>query len=205
MFSRYATKALLAIALPAGLLPAAAHADVITVYTDYNAFTAALNSFDTFSPAAPFGPGPNGFGGTVTDGSGFGGATAVPSAPYGGVSTNDPSDTLALSFTGTPNAVGGYFYPNDEFSNLTPGSINVTVNGQSFTVTTTGTDPSSVPFYGFVDTTGPITSITDSSDDDTSYFPTVGEIVVGSASVPEPTTLACGLVAFMFMRRRNRD
>jgi hypothetical protein len=115
-------------------------------------------------------------------------------------------DTLLFSqFDGTPNAFGGFFYPCDVYSDLTAGSINIDVNGQQFTVTTPATD--TVPFYGFIDYTGPITSVSDQSGNISEYFPTADQIVIGSASVPEPSSvaLALGLLAPTIFRRRRRN
>jgi hypothetical protein len=216
-------------ALAAGDVPTA-RADFIIEYNTLASFQAALignsfveSNFGGLGQTSSSYSG-NGFGFTVstpanTNNYLFPGPGLTSGGLPGGTgaseSTNESGVALTFNaFTGSPNAVGGYFYASDANGNMQSGVIALTVNGQSEGTVTTPSASGPAPFTGFIDTTGPITSlVADSSPGDFTYWPTADYLTVAigspAVSVPEPaTSVLVGLGGMMALgyacRKRKR-
>jgi hypothetical protein len=206
--------ALLALIVAAWSCPTPAVGDTIVVYTSITSFEAALSSYDQFNEpqSTTLGPGAHGFGATVSgtnyknDGVNASGNDAgySPGAILSGGTLN------FASFLNGANAFGGFFY-NAGGSNteVDSGSVTLTFNGGTTeTVTTPSSD--TVPFMGFIDMTGPLTTVTVGGETVNQALATADRVIIGAAptAVPEPTSMLmtagglalAGLVAY---RRGN--
>lgn len=199
-----------ALAALAGGAPTA-RADIIVEYNTLASFQAALigssfveSNFTGFANSASYSG--NGYGFTVSTPTSSGGSgnflfpapgltsDGFPGGPGAAESTNESGQALTFNaFTGSPNAVGGYFYSSDINGTMRAGVMALSVNGQSEGTVTTPSASGPAPFTGFIDTTGPITSVVaDSSPGGFAYFPTADYLTVATGSpvvsVPEPAT-----------------
>lgn len=133
------------------------------------------------------------------------------------LSTNSYVDKIVFDqFSSTVRGIGGFFYGTDVFGGFL-GNASVTLTAETadgFSQSLLFTPSSSTGFYGFVSSGGAFLSLSviavQSSAEDF-VFPTVDNLVLGSASapitaVPEPQTyamLAIGLAAVGFVRRKR--
>ena len=159
------------------------------------------------STATFTGPGAGGpFSFTATAAAGL---YVLPSDPPGGgnwLSTNTGRDSMGFSITGaTATGFGTFPFLTTLPGALMSGTMQLTVNGAS---SYTLNDPSPTKFFGLV-STDPINSITLEYLGSDEAFVTTGQITLGVAAVPEPSTyamalagLACG--GFSMWRRRKR-
>ncbi|MES2740573.1 MAG: PEPxxWA-CTERM sorting domain-containing protein [Pseudomonadota bacterium] len=196
-----------------------AHADV-TVFTDEAAYLAAVgdtgtDKFDNFTTNAPEGPlqrEAGEYGYTV--------ATAgLDSSPYlyvspsedGWLSTQRPADYLVFShFSSKVRGVGGLFFNTDFFGDYADGAdLTLTATEQTGnTVSYTFTPTSSASFLGFV-ATGALSEITVHTPGDNFLYPTVNNLHLSVAAVPEPASYAMLLAGLAMVgaiaRRRALD
>ncbi len=200
------------------LAASACRADTIVVYTDITSYEAALSSYDQFNEPGStvsvthsytLGPGTNGFGTTASTDSALFPADGVDSSgnqisTHTILSTGGPEATLDFgSFQGSPDAFGGFFYSTGTGQGtVISGQVALSINGTTETVTTPSSDM--VPFYGFIDETGPITSVTMVSSDG---VPTADRVIIGFSAVPEPSSAVMagtGLALALACRLRRR-
>lgn len=192
-------------ALAAGLVTlAASSAASAAVYSSQSAFAAnvASGAYTEDYTGIPNGNQgfrafeSNGYGYTVT-------ATTNSVAGHAGtISTSAGSASLVLTFDGAKavTAVGGNFYATDPDFNPAAATVTITLaDGTQEQFASTG----AADFRGFT-SDAPIASLTFAAgfgNDD--FFPTLDNLTVGAAAVPEPTTLATlGLLAIAARRRR---
>jgi len=216
--------------LAAGGAPRA-RADIIIEYNSLASFDAALtgssfveNNFTGFANSASYSG--NGYGFTVSTvyvpnpspGTNYlypaSGLTSsgFPGGPGAAESTNESGTALTFnSFIGSPNAVGGYFYSSDINGNMTPGSMALTVNGMSEGTVITGSASGPAPFTGFIDESGPITSVVATAQS-FAYWPTADYVTVATGAplvaAPEPATIIpasfAGLMALGYAGWRRK-
>jgi hypothetical protein len=127
---------------------------------------------------------------------------SVPGSFFGAGSNSDKwlSTTTAThaitfsNFSPTIKAIGGFFFPSNINGALASGTINVSVNGGSSTLSTlTG---SATNFFGFISDDATITSLVVNTTQPQSGFvwPTVNNLIVAEP-VPEPVTILGTLLA----------
>ena len=224
MTSKFSILGSTALALFA--LTGTARAD-ITVYTSLAAFQAAVGATgtDTFagmsitgSTASPINRSAGSFSytgsvlptsGTTTNNSFFAGGTTAN--PF--LATNRAGDTMSFSnFSAGVVAAGGNFFASDAGGLFAaPGGVTVTATDASGTITRSilPTSDSAGSFLGFVSTSG-VTSFTVASNitaAGTSIWPSVDNLMLAAAPVPEPSTYAMllaglGLAGVVVRRRR---
>ncbi len=195
----------------------AAHAD-ITLFTDEAAYLAAvgdtgIDKYDNFTTGAPEGPlqrQAGNYGYTVE-------TAGLNSSPYlyvsptedGWLSTQRPTDSLVFShFSSQVRGVGGLFFNTDFFGDYADGAtLTLTAKEQQgSTVTFTFTPSSSATFVGFV-ATGALSDVTLHTPGDTFLYPTVNNLHLSVAAVPEPETYAmllAGLALVGGVARRRK-
>lgn len=102
----------------------------------------------------------------------------------GALSTNNPAESIVLTFTGSPvTAVGGNIFDSDSAGRPVNGVVSIQLaDGSTLTV---ANDPGA--FRGFT-TTSPITSLQIYSTGGTTW-PAVDHLYVGTAVVPEASSL----------------
>lgn len=214
------------IALATTAPPTYAHAQ-ISIYTSLSAYLAAITApgTDTFSDIsvteATSSPlfrtaGLYSYRATAFSAEGpsvfFGAGTASDPA----LSSDFPDDIILFDqFSSTVRGIGGNFYGTEflgEFLTGTPITLTaITADGFSRTVPLNPTSPTD--FFGFVSSGSAFLSLTVTAMQSGEVFayPTVDNLVLGSASapitaVPEPQTyamLAVGLAVIGFVRRKR--
>ena len=187
----------------AASLPAQA---AIITYTDRDAFLAALSSSstDNYNDLSGFYASPISrvIAGYAYEAASSGGLFVGAVNGSQVLFPNDGDASLALAFTsGTPSAVGGYFYNIDWTFSVINGVITVTANpGSSTQATQTG---SPTNFFGWLDDSGtPFTSLVITPA--AGGFATVDDLILGQAppaSVPGPLPLLGAAAAFGVSRR----
>lgn len=207
----------LVLALLATVALASHSSAAILTFTDRDAFLAALSSSyeEDFSSYAGTYPSSlnfsgNGFSYTIS-----GGTSALVAPQVGGdrsMSLNTASEPLSIfGFSSGVNAVGGYFYFDNDggaIQTLTSGSITV-VNGIDPNVIVPVNAPTSVTnFFGFISTSGDLTSVTFNWSGENLGWQNVDDLIVGTSGspIPEPSTFAllgAGLIAAAALRRRR--
>jgi len=203
-----AAAALLAVA-------GASHA-ALTVYNTQASFLAAVSApgVDTFndmpltSVPSPIGrtAGAYTYSGAVSTTSFF---TAGTTADVW-LSTNTATDSIIFSsFTSTVRGIGGLFFGSDINGAYLLGDLTlVAVDSAGATSTQTITGATTASFLGFVSSV-PLTSLTVTGVQPVTGFlwPTVNNLTLGAAVVPEPQTYAlmlAGLGFMGFVARRRR-
>jgi hypothetical protein len=180
-----------------------------TIYTDQAGFVGAmgpgyyLEDFSSFTygsfqgASLNFGP-MNGFSYQVASSSDI-----LYSGP-GSMSTNRYTDSLIITFTGSPvTAVGGIFWPTDFNGNNVVGPVTLTLsNGTVLSLP----NADATTFRGFVTDGAALTSITIATGAD-GQWPTVDHLYVGQAAVavvPAPGALGLVVLGVGFLGRRLR-
>jgi len=180
-----------------------------TVYTDEAGFVGAiqpnyyLEDFGSFTygsyqgASLNFGP-TNGFSYQIAASSDI-----LYSGP-GNMSTNRYTDSLIITFTGSPvTAVGGIFWPTDMGGNNVVGPITVTLSDGTILSLA---DAGATTFRGFVTDGAALTSISIAAGA-ASQWPTVDHLYVGQAAVaavPAPGALGLVVLGVGFLGRRLR-
>ncbi len=201
----FALKSLVAAMLLCGAVSASAQ---ITVYTDRNAFLAAVGGYgvDTYDDLdidlydSPFARSAGAYSYTATAPSGLYGAG---SGSDGWLSTNVDSDGIVFSdFAPGVTAFGGYFFGSDVLGSFLPGgTLQFTATGGG-TLNYTLSNATTSSFLGFV-SSSPLSSVTMTSGGD--YWVTANDLTL-AMPVPEPETYAMmlmGLGLVGWMRRRR--
>jgi len=184
------------LTLLAGLMKSSHAADFVT-YTDKTDFLAAVSNAgtDTFDDLPSFGTIPSPLNRAA------GSYSYTATVPFGFKAAGSPADlwlttqlaTDPIDFTmtsGSPTAMGGFFFVTNISGNLTNATVNVSINGGQFLQSITTN--SATNFFGWVSTNGtPITSFQVSAS---GLWPTVNDLVLAQA-VPEPSTYALGALA----------
>lgn len=102
----------------------------------------------------------------------------------GALSTNNPNESLILTFTGSPvTAIGGIFFPTDNAGRPANGTVTVTLSDGS---TSTIVNDASA-FQGFI-SASPIASLQVFTSGG-GVWPSVDHLYVGAAAVPEPASI----------------
>jgi len=208
------------VALAALAMSSSAHA-TFTVYTTQASFLAAISApgVDTFNDldfTAPLASPQNRTAGAYSYA-----ASAGPISnffPAGNaadvwLAPNNRTDTITFSnFTSTVTGVGGFFFRADTngLSTTTAATLTVTATDASGTVSQALVNPGVTTFLGFV-SNGPITSLSvfvgTQGVGTVGVWPTVNDLTMGVAAVPEPSTYALlmgGLVVLGAAARRAR-
>jgi hypothetical protein len=199
------------------LTTAMAHGAIVT-YTDRTAFLAALsgptfeNDFQTMPTSAVGSPrsfSGNGFGYQISAVNGLIGIDIGGDISIAAVTGTSALNVINL--TGGVTAVGGYFFFDANTAVSTTGAGTLTANnGVDPAAVMNVTAPTSLTgFFGFISTSGVLTSV---SLQKTSGggFPDLDDLIVGTAAtgspVPEPATwsmLAVAGLAIALRRRRT--
>jgi hypothetical protein len=207
------------IALAVAALSTSAHAD-FTVYTSQASFLAAIsapgvdsfNDLDLSGPmSTPLGRAAGGYTYTAAVGplSNFFPAGSPADA---WLASNNRTDTITFSnFSAGVQGVGGFFFRSD-FAGLatsTAATLTVTATDASGTVSQALVNPGTGTFLGFVSDSA-ITSISfyvgAQGVGTGGVWPTVNDLTLGAAAVPEPSTYALlfgGLALVGFVARRR--
>lgn len=195
----------------------------LTVYISHADFMAALSSsgldsFDDLDPTQSLGTplnrtaGSYGYSASVGPSGGF-----WPAGTLGGdawLSASQPTDSISFSaFSGGVNAVGGNFFGNDLYGDVTPTqTIRVSASDADGNKTISVLNPGKNAFLGFV-SNGAISSLQVwvgvQGSGETDVWPAINNLTLGSvAAVPEPQTYALmlgGLGLLGFMARRKKQ
>lgn len=191
----------------------------VVTYTDKASFMAALSSssIDNFNDLPPPSAMPAALDRTVGpygyNVSSVNGLYSAGSAGDIWLSNNVATDPMVFTVnTGSPTAMGGYFFASNTNGLLTTGEIRVSINGGLFEQSVTTN--SATNFFGWISTDGtPISSLEISSVfTTTSIYPTVNDLILGQAAspaVPEPSSLAIFVIGSCVsgigaVRRRRR-
>lgn len=181
------------------LMVSAAQAAVVT-YTDKTSFMAALSSssIDNFNDLPTYSSLPAALNRTVGpygyNVSSVNGLYTAGSAGDIWLSNDRATDPMVFTVnTGSPTAMGGYFFANNISGLLTTGGIRVSINGGLFEQSVTTN--SATNFFGWISTDGtPISSLEIRSVyTSTAVWSTVNDLILGqpaSPAVPEPSSLA---------------
>ncbi|MEW6020711.1 MAG: PEP-CTERM sorting domain-containing protein [Pseudomonadota bacterium] len=198
-------KSLVAAMLLCGAASAVAQ---ITVYTDRNAFLAAVGAYgvDTYDDLdidlydSPFARTAGAYSYTA---SAPGGLYGAGSGADGWLSTNVDGDGIVFSnFAPGVTGFGGYFFGSDVLGSFLPGGTLLfsATNGTTLNYTLSNAATSS--FLGFV-SSAPLSSVTLTAGGD--YWVTANDVTL-AMPVPEPETYAMmllGLGVVGWMRRRR--
>jgi len=181
----------------------------ITVYTDRNAFLAAVGKpgVDTYDDLSVMLYNPSldrmagSYGYTVSASGGLYGAGAPGDA---WLSTNEPRKPIVFSgFASGVNALGGEFFGSDVAGSYVPNTSMLLTAKDGSTLTYTIMNSATDSFIGFVSTSA-LQSVTLGTDGG-NYWPTVNNLTL-AAPVPEPGTYGMllaglGLVGWIARRR----
>jgi hypothetical protein len=193
------------------LLQTSVSQGVTVTYTDSAAFLANVAPgalFTNFNSLGGFGPTPN----FSYSGNGFTVSLATTPAANdffhgsGFVSVNVATESIVLTFTGTPvTALGGNLFPSSAAGTFLAGNITVVLSdGTTNVVASTSVND----YRGFISDT-PITSMTIFTDPNATVgpfrWPSLDNLTVGVSAIPEPVSLASlGLVSGLMLQRRRR-
>ncbi len=213
-----------AIASAVMLLAAtSAHAE-LTTYTSQAAYLAAVgttsvDSFDGLGPESL-----DGFEGPVTFNAGDISYTAsvgpISTLFYGAsdndsdwwLSTNNRTDTVTFSdFSTNIAGAGGFFFGSDVFGFSNP-AASITISATDSlggTLSYTITAPTVNSFVGFV-SSGNLTSLSFTVGDQIGVWPTVNDLHLSVAAVPEPETYGMmlaglGLLGYAARRKQRKS
>lgn len=201
----FVLKTLVAAMLLCGAASAAAQ---ITVYTDRNAFLAAVGGYgvDTYDDLdidlydSPFARTAGAYSYTA---SAPGGLYGAGSGADGWLSTNVDGDGIVFSnFAPGVTGFGGYFFGSDVLGSFLPGGTLLFSASNGSTLNYTLSNATTSSFLGFV-STAPLSSVTLTSGGD--YWVTANDVTL-AMPVPEPETYAMmllGLGVVGWMRRRR--
>lgn len=201
----FVLKSLVAAMLLCGAASASAQ---ITVYTDRNAFLAAVGGYgvDTYDDLdidlydSPFARNAGAYSYTA---SAPGGLYGAGSGADGWLSTNVDSDGIVFSnFAPGVTGFGGYFFGSDVLGSFLPGGTLLFSASNGTTLNYTLSNATTSSFLGFV-SSSPLSSVTLSSGGD--YWVTANDVTL-AMPVPEPETYAMmllGLGVVGWMRRRR--
>ena len=184
----------------------------VVTYTDKTSFMAALASsstdnFDDLPLVYQTSPINRTVGSYVYQTAASAGFSNVGTASDVWLSTNGITDPIDFTISGGgPTAIGGFFFLTDVLGVPTSGTISVSINGGLFTQSVTTS--SATNFFGWVSTDG--TQISSLSVVPSTEFATVNDLILGKATVPEPSSLAIfGIGAYVAgigaVRRRRRE
>jgi hypothetical protein len=118
------------------------------------------------------------------------------------LATNTAANPVTISnLTPTITAIGGFFFTSDLNGSLISGTINVSVNGGSSSLSTSTN--SSTNFFGFISDNGtPLTGlVVNATQTSGSRWATTNNLIVGQAAttaVPEPLTILGAMTAAGF-------
>ncbi len=210
--------ALKTLPLAAFLLASSAAHAAITVFTNLSAYQAAVGDtgVDTFDDIpidaldTPLARTAGAYSYTIG---------TIGSSPYlygaggGGdhwMSTNSRNDSVLFSnFSNAIYGAGGFFFGSDVFGQYSPstGSTLTAVNVYGETFTYHLDSPTQSSFVGFV-STGSLTQLTFTTDSQVGVWPTVNNLTLSVAAVPEPETYGMllaglGLIGFIARRRKT--
>jgi hypothetical protein len=204
------------IAMAALLFTSAAAQAAITVYTTQASFLAAVSapatdSFDSLASGFITGLSARSVGSYKYSVSAPDGLFPTATGSDVVLAPNRPTDTLTFSaFTGGVSAVGGLFFNTDFNGSLLTGQgITIVATDASGSTSRTIAQPVGTSFLGFVSTSGVISSLTVAAGQDAglNYFPSVNNLTLAVAAVPEPESLllwAAGLCAIATVARRRQ-
>lgn len=189
----------------------------IVVYTDRNAFMAAVSSpgTDTFNdlPIAPIAGIQNRMAGAHSYTAAVGPISPYfyPAGSAGDVwlATNNLYDTMTFTpVTAGVNAIGGYFFGTDVAGQFQPGSdIQLVANFGSGQQAYTINNATTSSFIGFISLGDSLVNLMVSSTGVDSCWPTANDLVLGITPIPEPASysmLLAGMLTLAWLARRRR-
>ena len=188
----------------------------IAVYTDRNAFLAAIPSpgVDTFNDLsiAPTNTPLNRMAGPYAYTAASGPISIFyPAGSAGDVwlATNNLYDTMTFTpVTAGVNAIGGYFFGTDVNGQFKAGSdIQLIANFGSGQETYIINNATTSSFVGFISIGDNLLNLMVSSTGADSCWPTANDLVLGIAPIPEPASysmLLAGMLTLGWLARRRR-
>ena len=200
-----------------GTVAPCAPAGIIT-YTDRTAFLAAVAAgyYEEAFTGLAEGPLPSpqafaggGFSYSVSASASTLWSTTIGGDRFLGLADGGTTTVLTLSsFGGSPTAVGGYFFFDNDAGAIQATSFGtLTATNGVDTVAVGVTAPTSTTgFFGFISTSGALTSLSFVRDGGEIGWADVDDVIVGLADVPEPSTVSLtvlGLAAGFWLRRRR--
>jgi len=196
-----------------GLFSLAAQGAIVT-YTNHAQFLAALNAATTYEDnfdnvasgalATSVTKSRNGLSYQISAPGGLFGSTVGGDRSIGlQIATNTLSFT---NFTGGINAFGGYFYFDNNsngINTLGAGTVSAS-NGVDTAVLAISAPTTTTSFFGFISTTGKLTSISGARNSGGVGFLSADDVIV--ANVPEPAAMGlvfAGLACLVAARSRR--